>query len=239
MPQLLTTNALVQCPHGFPGVSVPENPICSINGGFLLADGDQGTIACLTPVPCVGYTLRSMQLNATVLGEKRTILATDFQQTITGLPLSIQEFHQTFDNSTPAPLPPGQAAPPLSPALLDLAPPVVTAAPAGLAYSTTTPVPSLMTTFTLAAAFPGQWMLTLLSDPTGAHADVTGGASGLAVVPSEDPWRSPLLTVIVTMTTPFLGGLLPGGATKPYHLFMTGVSQRGLTGSFDFKLTVT
>ena len=65
--------------------------------------------------PCTGYQLRSMGLNATQIKGERVILATDFNQTCTGLPLTMIETHQIIDNSTPAPIPDGQPAPPLPP----------------------------------------------------------------------------------------------------------------------------
>ena len=52
------------------------------------------------------------------------------------------EFHQTFDESTPAPIPAGQPAPPPSDEMADLSKPVVTPLLQTLPFSiTTTPAP--------------------------------------------------------------------------------------------------
>ena len=61
-----------------------------------------------------------MGLNATQIDGRKVILVTDFNQTLTGLPLLMTESHQTFDESTPAAIPTGQPAPPLSPEMADL-----------------------------------------------------------------------------------------------------------------------
>jgi hypothetical protein len=111
MPQVLTTNALILCPHMGPGTSIPSDPKWSVNGGFVLLENDVGTLACpYLPCPCVGYVLQSMGLNATEVDGRKVILVTDFNQTLTGLPLTITEFHQTYDDSVPAALPPGYSA---------------------------------------------------------------------------------------------------------------------------------
>src|SRR5690349_1532670 len=113
MPQVMTTNAIVLCPHGGQGVTTPTAPLWSVNGGFVVREGDSGVLSCPFLTPCIGYTLRSMGLNSTKIGGVSAIMVTDFNQSFTGLPLTITETHTTIDNSTPAPLPPGGAAPPL------------------------------------------------------------------------------------------------------------------------------
>src|ERR1051326_5236054 len=133
MPKPLTTNAQILCPHGGIGTSIPSDPKWTINNGFVLLENDTGTLACpYLPYPCIGYQLKSMGLNATQIDGRKVILDTDFNQTFTGLPLFITEFHQTIDNSTVAPIPSGQDAPPLSPELADTVRPVVTAVPPAL-----------------------------------------------------------------------------------------------------------
>src|ERR1700761_2036862 len=104
MPLVLTTNAVVMCPHVGPGTTTPLTPIWTVNSGFVTAEGDTGVLACpFILCPCVGYTLKSMNLNATQIEGRQVILVTDFQQSFTGLPLTIQDFHTTSDDSTPAP----------------------------------------------------------------------------------------------------------------------------------------
>jgi hypothetical protein len=202
----------------------------TINGGSALVEGDTGTIACLSPCPCVGYTLQSMGLNSTELGGKKVVLVTDFNLSNTGLPLSIAEIHTTFDDSTAAPLPAGPA-PPLPPALTDPTIPVVAAVPPAVVYDHTTQLPpSIPITFTLAAAFPLKWVLTLISDPNGQPRDLTNGASGAAVAPHGGSWSDQTLTIVLTLTPPFLNTLPPGA----HHFYMTAVNQRG-----TFNLGVT
>jgi hypothetical protein len=181
MPQVLTTNALILCPHGAKGTTVPAHPKWTVNGGYVLVEGDTGVLSCpFLPLPCAGYTLQSMGLNATQIDGEKVILATDFNQTFTGLPLVMTEFHQAFDESTPAPLPAGQTSATPPPELADLVAPVVmTAVP----Y---TPVP-----------------LTL-------HVDITNGWPGAVIAPQGGSWDTPVLTVTVAMPSTFLVTLAPG-----------------------------
>src|SRR5712691_5955792 len=124
MPQVLTTNGLIFCPHGGKGISTPLHPKWQINGGTVLVEGDTGILLCpFLLCPCVGYTLKSMGLNATEIDGQKVILVTDFNESKTGLPLVMADFHQTFDQSTPAPVPAGQAAPPPSAAMADFVTP--------------------------------------------------------------------------------------------------------------------
>ena len=123
---------------------MPTIPKWQINGGYVLLENDTGTLVVRSGLfPCLGYLLRSMGLNATRIDGRKVILVTDFNQSLTGLPLMMTESHQTFDESTPAPIPAGQPAPPFQPRLADLSQPVVTVlAPLqSFAFSiTTTPV---------------------------------------------------------------------------------------------------
>lgn len=238
MPQVLTTNAVILCPHGGVGTSIPSNPKWSVNGGFVLLENDTGTLACPFLIyPCIGYRLRSMGLNATRIDTRKVILVTDFNLSFTGLPLTMTEFHTTVDNSTPVPIPPGQPAPPLSPALLDMVPPVVVAKPPTLAFNSVTMQPvTLATTFTLTSANPMQWLLTLINEPLKTDANMTQGLPpGLTVVPAGGVWAQSPLIITVTMTAAFMASLTPGR----HHLYMTGISQRGLSGYAEVILTVT
>jgi hypothetical protein len=226
MPLVLTTNAVILCPHAGPGTTIPTSPKWTVNGGFVAADGDSGTLACPFLIyPCVGYTLQSMGLNATKIDGKNAILVTDFNQSFTGLPLTMQDFHQTSDNSTPAPVPTGQSAPPPTPALADLVAPVVTAIPPAVPFSISTPTPVAFS-FTLASDHPLKWMLTLINGPNVTHVDLTNGAPGATVTPSGGNWTTPSLTIAVTMLPAFVAALSIGTS----QLFLTGVSQRGLSG---------
>ncbi len=252
MPQVLTTNAIIMCPHGGKGTTIPTAPLWKVNGGYVLVEGDTGTLACpFVLCPCVGYTLRSMGLNATTINGRKVILVTDFNQTFTGLPLIMTEFHQTFDNTTPAPLPQpppppatggiggGQptstqeAAPP-SPDMADESKPTVLAVPPVLAFNSTTMMPAVLNvTFTLATPFPLQWNLMLIDGMKKLSIDATNGLPpGLIVAP---PGGMPTPTVSVTLTAVFMAALGPG----MHHLFMTAVSRRGVPGFAETILTVT
>lgn len=228
MPQLLTTNAQIFCPHGGKGTTVPSAPKWQINGGFVCVEGDVGTLACpFLLYPCVGYTLQSMGLNATTIDQRKAMLVTDFNQSVTGLPLLMIETHPVFDQSTPAPLPAGQAAPPLSPAMADLVAPTVTVPQAPFPFSVSAPAPVVIT-FSLTTDHPMQWILTFIDEtPPGKNIDLTNGLPGaVTVAPSGGQWAAPSITVVVTLTPAFLAGLGPGKK----DLFLTGVSQRGLSG---------
>jgi hypothetical protein len=237
VPQVLTTNAVIFCPHGGKGTTTPTRPLWSVNGGFVLVENDPGVLACPFVYPCIGYQLRSMGLNATQIQGQKIILVTDFNQSFTGLPLFMTETHTTIDNSTPAPIPAGQSAPPLSPALADVVAPAVTAAPMVLAFNSTTMLPpTLVTTFTLVSANPMQWILTLINVPLRSNADLTNGLPpGLVVAPAGGAWNQSPLVVTVTMTALYMASLTPG----LHHFYMTGVSQRGLSDYAEVVLTVS
>jgi len=238
MPQILTTNAVILCPHFGKGTSTSTNPKWSVNGGVVLVENDEGVLACpFTPNPCVGYQLRSMGLNSTQIEGRKVMLTTDFNQTRTLLPLTMIETHQMIDNSTPAPIPPGRAAPPLSPELTDLAKPVVSGAPPILAFNSTTMQPVMLSAaFTLVSEYPLKWILTLINESLKSNTDVTDGlVPGLIVTPSGGSWNSSSVTITMTMTATFMASLMPG----THRFFMTGVSQRGLSDFFEIVLIVS
>lgn len=236
MPQVLTTNALILCPHGGKGTTVPTSTKWAVNGGLVSLEGDSGVLACpFIPFPCVGYQLKSMDLNATQVDGRKVILVTDFNQTFTGLPLRMTEFHQTFDDSTPAPIPAGQAAPPPLPEMADLAPPVVAPPLQAFPFSISAPAP-LVAVFSLTTNHPLKWVLTLINEPLKYNMDLTNGSpAGATVVPSGGQWSTPSLTVTVTMTPSFLTALTAG----LHHLFLTAVSRRGLSGYAQAAITVS
>ena len=237
MPQVLTTNGLLFCPHGGKGTTTPLHPKWQINGGTVLVEGDMGILACpFFPCPCVGYQLTSMGLNATTIDGQKVILVTDFNQSKTGLPLVMADFHQTFDESTPAPVPAGQAAPPPSAALADfLSPKVVTFTPT-LPFSVQyTKIPTVVT-FTMTSDHPLQWILTLIDEATGSSKNLTNGDSGATVQPSGGKWAVPSQTIVVTMTPDYIVQL--GAPPTKQHLFLTGVSQRGFSGHAEAIIVV-
>jgi hypothetical protein len=237
VPQVLTTNAQIFCPHGGKGTTLPTHPKWTVDGGYVSVEGDTGVLACpFLLLPCVGYRLKSMGLNATQIDGERVILVTDFNQTFTGLPLLMSESHPAYDDSTPAGIPAGQSAPPPTSEMADLIPPILPPpVPPSVPYSiSTTPTPVTIA-FTLTTTYPLQWTLTLLSTTLGQHIDLTSGAPGATVVPSGGDWNTPVLTVVLTLTPLFMAALSPG----THYLFMTGVSKRGLHGISSSILNVT
>ena len=242
MPQVLTTNAVITCPHGGIGTTIPSEPIWNVDGGLVLVENDAGTLTCVSSVPCKGYVLRSMGLNATRIRGKKVILVTDFNRTETGLPLVMSEVHPVKDNSSPPPLVDGQDAPPLPPPLADeVTPPVVTCSAPTALFHRLAPVAPPITTFTLTNDFPLQWILTLIKEPApGEFIDLTTTTvPGIIVAPSGGAssggaWNASLANIAMTLELAFLNSLIDG----VYSFYMTGVSQRGLSENFVFVLTV-
>jgi hypothetical protein len=237
VPQLLTTNAQIRCLHGGTGtVPAPSAPLMIVSGGVVLVDGDAGVITgCMQALfPCTSFVLRSMSHNATTIDARRAILVTDFQRTTSFLPLLMAETHAAIDNSTPAPLPPGRATPPLPPEMLDVIPPIVSVVPPAGAFShvTQTP-PTIMFAFTISGLFPRQW--TLVHVTAGMALDVTsGGLPGPIVMPAGGRWSTPVQVITVTLNTAYLNSL-PAGL----HLFyLTAVSQRGIPLAIPATLMV-
>jgi hypothetical protein len=237
MPQALTTMATITCPHGGLGTTLSPPLVIADNGGIVAAEGDTGTLACpFVLLPCVGYTLRSLGLNATTILGRRLILTTDFQTSFTGLPLQIVETTNVIDDSSPAPLPADGSPPPADPALLDFAPPVVTAAPPAAAFNLATQQPaSLPILFSLSSPFPRSWSLRLLNTVAGQSVDLTSGAPGATVTPVGGGWPTPSLTVSLLLSAVFMSALGAGA----HHLYCTGVSLRGLSSYGHAVLTVS
>lgn len=238
MPQVLTTNATIFCPHGGKGTTVPSDPKWQIRGGFVAVDGDVGVLSCgFGPLPCAGYQLRSMGLNSTQIDGRKVILVTDFNQSVTGLPLTMTESHPVFDDSTPVPLPQGQPVPPLAPAMTDTSKPVVSCVPGALAFNSATGLPqNLSAVFTLSAPFPLSWMLTLINEPEQTNADLTYGLPPAVTLDAPGgAWNLPVQTITLNLALPFLVTLAPGR----HRFFMTGVSQRGLSDFFELLLFVS
>jgi hypothetical protein len=236
MPQILTTSAQIFCPHNGKGTTISSAPIWQIDSGFVTVENDVGVLSCpFAPLPCGGYQLRSMGLNASQINGRKVILVSDFNQTYTLLPLRIIESHQVLDDSTPAPLQPGQSAQPLSPELADSVPPVVAPALQVLAWPSTPPGPPLVVTFTLTTTFPLLWTLILISTPTKQKFELTNGIpSQVQVAPAGGAWPSSTFTVTVTLSPTFLAGLGKG----PQDMYMTAVSKRGLSIYGQATITV-
>jgi hypothetical protein len=238
MPRVLTTNARIVCPHGGLGTTTPSQPFWKVNGGIVLVEGDAGVLSCpFVGTPCLGYTLRSMGLNATLMMGRKVILETDFNQSLTGLPLTMTDSHPLIDNSTPAPLPASGPAPPLPPQFLDLVKPVVTGQISAANFSLQSMSPAIVTaSFSLASTFPRQWILTrILNQPPPDHEDLTNGRPPGATIDNPGgKWTAPNLSLTLTMNASYLASLAAG----EHHLFMTGVSQRGLSNYVELILTV-
>ncbi|PWT82054.1 MAG: hypothetical protein C5B44_02770 [Acidobacteria bacterium] len=238
MPQVLTTNAIILCAHQTPAQKNPPiAPLWSINGGNVLVEGDTGTFpTCPSIFPCGGYQLRSMGLNATQIAAKKVILVTDFNLTLSGLPMTMIETHPVFDNTTPVPIPDGQPAPPLPPEMTDLVKPVVSSSVTSLAFNKTSMTPSSVTvTFTLTSAHPLRWILTQIDEPENRTSDRTNvQPPGMTVSPSGGVWNVSPLSINLTMTAAFMATLLP----LDHRFFLTGVTKRGLSSFAEVVLTV-
>ena len=240
MLEVLTTNALILCPHGFKGESQSSDPTWSINGGNVLVEGDKGVLPCTNIVPCVGYTLRSMGLNATRIKGKKVVLITDFNQTDTGLPLTMSETHTIMDKTTPAPIPDGEDAPPLPPPMSDFAKPIITVVPtAPFAFTKSTGFPATLgATFTLISSHPLKWILKLIHEPEATIDDlISAQPTGLTLTPADGVWNVSPLQIDLTMTAAYMATL--GTLPLVHCFFMTGVSQRGLSNSIELILTVS
>jgi hypothetical protein len=241
MPQVLTTNALIQCPHGGVGKSTATDPKWVISGGEVLLHGDPGVLSCIFIPPCTGYQLRSMGLNATQVDGRQVMLVTDFTQSFTGFPLTITEVHQTFDSSTPAPIPVGASPAPMPPELQETDQPTVTAVPPFLAFSkaafgNTGQPPSLVMTFSLQTQFPLGWMLTMLNAPAVTSTDITKGVPpNILVAPAGGSWSSPALAVTVTILGTFMAALPIGD----HYFVLTAVNFRGKSHYAEVQLAVS
>ena len=76
----------------------------------------------------------------------------------------------------------------------------------------------------------------MLNGVTKMNLDLTNGLPpGAIVAPAGGQWPSPTLVITVTLNAAFMAALGIG----THHFFMTGVSQRGLTGFAECILTVS
>ena len=237
MPQVLTTNGLILCPHGGKGTTRPLHKKWQVNGGTVNVEGDPGVLACpFLPCPCVGYTLQSMGLNATQIDGQKVVLVTDFNRTKTGLPLVLADFHQTFDQSTPAPVPSGQTAPPPAEALADFVSPLVLPPAQSFLFSVQNTKVPVVFSFTMTTNHPLQWFLVLINEAKGTSRDLTNGDNGVTVQPSGGKWILASQPIVVTLTPAYIVAL--GLPPTRHHLFLTGVSQRGFSGHAEASIEV-
>ena len=245
MPKVLTRNAVIKCPHGGIGQSIPSQTSVTIAGAPILVHGDTGVIpncSNLPPagVPCVGYTLTSMNLNAVTVGGRRVIIDTDFEKSFTGYPLSLTDFHKVEDRSLPVNVPPGGTFT-TPPELQDSDQPTIAALPPVLAFSkagfANTGMPLLLSlTFTVISRFPNRWMLTMIVPP--GSTDITSSApAGLTVLPSGGSWNDSPLTVTVTLTAAYMMALpiIPAKVS----FVMVGINQRGRSAFAEAVLWVS
>jgi hypothetical protein len=238
VPKVLTTAAVVRCPHGGQGSSMPAGTPLLFAGGAVLADGDQGTIAlCTNQVQCKTYKLSSMQLNSMYVGGKRIMLVTDFIQTDTGFPLAVTESHNVVDQTVPSPLAPG-ATPTTPPELREDDKPAVTVTVAPPPFSKSgfansgQPV-SLPFAFSLTSLFPRRWTLWRISP--GLSQELTAGLPpGITVAPSGGAWAASPLTVAMTVTGAFVATM----DVATHSFVLTAVNHRGLWGMAEAKLAV-
>jgi hypothetical protein len=241
MPRVLTTNATITCPHGGVGTSMPMPAprLVTINGGEVLVTGDQGTLSCAFTVPCVGYALVSMGLNATTLEQRAVMLDSDFLQSYTGFPLTVVESHSVFDRTTPGTPPPQGAT--IPPELQEDDKPTVVVAPPQLpfsvsAFGSTGNPAALPFVFTLTSAYPLKWTLWQVGPPATSLELTSAGLPGLVtVVPTGGTWSTPTLVVSVTVTGAYAATLMPG----EHSFVLTGVNRRGFSKYAEAKLTVS
>jgi hypothetical protein len=233
---------VILCPHAGAGTSVPRDPKWIVNDGPVLLDGDAGTLACLFIPPCIGYDLKSMKLNATQVDGRNVMLVTDFTQSFTGFPLTMTELHQTYDNSSPAPIPTGGPIPATPPQLQESDQPKVTVVPPTLLFSLSAFTSSggepvmLPMEFVLESQYPNRWLLTMLSVPTNSSTEITNGLPpAIVVAPPGGGWPDAVLSVTVSLQGVYLA-TLPVGT---YYFVLTALNVRGKSSYAQATLTVT
>ncbi|MGN6717849.1 MAG: hypothetical protein ACTHLX_10700 [Candidatus Binatia bacterium] len=245
MPKVITRNAIIRCPHGGIGQSMPSQTAVLVGGAPVLVDGDTGVIQNCSNVPpagvpCAGYVLRSMHLNAVTVDGRSALIDTDFEKSLTGYPLVMTEFHQVEDRSLRVTIPPGGTLT-TPPELQDTDKPTVVAVPPALGFSkvgfANTGAPTfLSTTFTLTSTFPNRWMLTLVVPP--GSSDVTSSSSPqVTVQPSGGFWNASPLTVTVTLAGAYIT-TLPVFPAK-VSLVMVAINRRGRSASAETVLEVS
>ena len=233
MPEILTTNAQIKCPHGGKGsIVLARERKFTIADGDVCLTGDTGTIAgcALLSYPCASFTLQSLNLNATEVDGKAIILHSDFQKTSTGFPLIIlPETMIGIDDSILAGIPAGQSAAPLSAAMADeTAPTVLGIAPLNSFTLSSFMPASLSMTFTLTSQFPSSWMLNFIDSKTGRTLELHKTVvPGIVVSPNDGVWRQSPLTISVNLSAAFLSTLLPA---TDHQLVMIAINERGLSG---------
>lgn len=229
MPLIMTQNALVKCSHGGTGINIPSQHKVFVKGIPVLIDGDRGVIPdCTFPLaggpPCASYELNSMKLNSAYIDGKNIMLVTDFIVSDTGFPLIITETHFVEDNTTPAPLKPGET-PMIPPFLLNVVKPVVSAVPPSFTFKKSAPAPTMFTfTFTLNSIFPLKWQLTKLNKQV--HDDIQDFTSNIKVTPKGGIWNSNVMRIRLNLEPTYMQTLIDG----EHYFVMVGIDQRGNAG---------
>jgi hypothetical protein len=242
MPQVLTANAVITCPHGGGGVNVPTpGPRgVTVAGGEVLLDGDQGLLTrppCVNVPPCGGYRLSSMGLNATTVKGRRVMLVSDFLQSFTGFPLTVAETHVVNDKTLPG-TPPATGAE-IPPELGEQDRPVVQVLPPLLPFTKAsfagTGQPAMLVfNFLLSSQYPLRWLL-FHAGPPAVKLDVTNGVPGaIQVMPGGGGWPGSSLSVGVTITGAYLAAQSPG----KHGFILTGVNRRGFSAHAEGQVTV-
>lgn len=240
MPLIMTKNAIVTCPHGGTGTNIPTQNKVFVKGSPVMVDGDSGSIlGCTFPALggplCVSYKLNSMKLNSAYIDGKNIMLVTDYVLSNTGFPLIISETHFVEDNTTPAPLKPGEK-PSFPPFLLNLIKPQVQVTPpSSYTYSLSSNPPTVPTIFdfTLFSSFPLEWKLTELKKqplPPDIIKDLT---DSYMVTPKGGEWSDNILKINLKIpSTEF-------SSVGKYFFTMTAIDQRGNADNANAEVEIT
>jgi len=235
MPLIMTRDASVKCPHGGTGINIPSQDKVFVNGIPVMVDGDRGTIqGCAFPPagpPCISYDLNSMRLNSSYIDSKNIMLVTDYVISNTGFPLIITETHFVEDNTSTAPVEPGET--PRMPAFsLHLTKPIVSVVPSFGEFSKSSPVPSLLFTFSLNSLFPLNWKLTKLNKQV--FADIQDFTESASVTPRGGEWDANTMQIVLLLDGLYMQSLILGD----HYFILVGIDQRGNAGSIKAKLSI-
>jgi hypothetical protein len=232
MPRVLTTNAIIMCPHGGVGTTIPTGPAFA-RGGAMCLDGDVGTLSCVMIPPCLGYNLQSLKLNSTYVMGRHVMLETDYIQSFTGFPLTVVETHTVYDETPPPGMTFPDSGPP--PELKQDDKPVGTVAPPAMAFSLTTQMPAVMPfVFTAMSRHPRSWSIWHVGPPM-IKRDLTNGSPlGITTMPAGGRWVSPQLVITMTVTAAYASTLMPG----PHIFVLSAANHRGLSAMAQAILTV-
>ena len=233
MPRVLTTNAIITCPHGGVGRTVPTGPAFA-HGGNVSLDGDTGILSCVFIPPCVGYNLQSLRLNSSYAMGRHVMLATDYVQSLTGFPLTIVETHMVFDNTPPPGMSFPASGPP--PELREDDKPVAQVSPPVMTFSLQTQMPATMPfVFTAQSRYPRTWSIWHVGPPL-VKRDVTNGHPlGVTTAPPGGRWVSPQIVITMTITAAYAATLTAGDHT----FVLSAANHRGLPAMAQAKLIIS